>query len=87
MLMVEERPAEAEEEANELTATEAARRYNVSGSWLIRNSTLKGGKIKARMVGPLYLFNRASIEAWIDTRPRRGKHPHKKPKTEGEHEA
>ena len=70
MFMVEGRPVE--EEQQELTATEAARRYNVSGSWLIRNSTLKGGPIKARTVGPLYVFDRSSIEAWLATRPRRG---------------
>jgi hypothetical protein len=78
--MVDERPAE--EEAIELTATEAARRYNVSGSWLIRNSTLKGGPIKARMLGPLYVFDRASIEAWLESRPRRGDN-RKQPKGEG----
>ena len=79
MFMVEERPVE--EEQQELTATEAARRYNISGSWLIRNSTLKGGPIKARMVGPLYLFDRASLEKWLDERPRRGDN-RKRPKAE-----
>lgn len=69
-------------EAEELTATEAARRYNVSGSWLIRNSTLKGGTIKARMVGPLYLLERASIEEWMATRPRRGDNRKRQQKAE-----
>ena len=72
-----------EEAAKELTATEAARRYNISGSWLIRNSTLKGGPIKARIVGPIYLFDPESIEAWLATRPRRGDN-RKRAKAEGE---
>lgn len=71
-----------EEEAEELTATQAARQYNVSGSWLIRNSTLKGGTIKARMVGPLYLLERASIEEWLNTRPRRGDNRRRKQEAE-----
>lgn len=82
MFMVEERPVE--EDQQELTATEAARRYNISGSWLIRNSTLKGGPIKARTVGPLYVFDRASIEAWLATRPRRGDNRKRQPKGEDE---
>ncbi len=59
-----------EEEAEELTATEAAKRYNMSGSWLIRQH--KAGKIEARMIGPLYVFKRASLEHWLETRPKRG---------------
>ncbi len=71
-------------ETEELTATEAARRYNVSGSWLIRNSTAKGGPIKARMIGPLYLFDRASLEQWLETRPRRGDNRKRRQKEEAE---
>ena len=59
-----------QDDAEELTATEAAHRYNISQSWLIRQH--KEGKIEARMIGPLYVFKRASLEQWMATRPRRG---------------
>lgn len=57
--------------AEELTAKEAERRYNVSGSWLIRKH--KEGLIEARMIGPIYLFKPESIEAWLKVRKTRGK--------------
>jgi hypothetical protein len=53
-----------------LTATEASRQYDVSQSWLIRQH--KAGKIQARMIGPLYVFDRNSLEHWLATRRRRG---------------
>lgn len=62
--MTEQEPAE------ELTATEAAYQYHISQSWLIRQH--KEGKIQARMIGPMYVFNRASLERWLETRPKRG---------------
>lgn len=56
--------------AEELTVTEASRRYNVSGGHLTRLA--QAGTITARRVGPLWLLDKESLENWITHRPKRG---------------
>lgn len=74
----------------EITVSDAVKRYwpQISNGHL--NHLLKREVIKGRKVGPIYLVDVDSLEYWLANRPKRGGYRGRKPKKtteEASHEA